>query len=97
MRIVDLFTRDGVFGESAGRDALVKAYQATFERAATVLGPLPFIHNHVIEFDGPDRATGRCYLDLRWTTNDAAARSVRVTTTTSTCGPKKAGDSVADV
>ena len=45
----------------AGRAALLAAYEGM------LTGDLqPFVHNHVIELEG-DRATGRCYLDLRAT------------------------------
>ncbi len=27
--------------------------------------PRPYIHNHVVDQTSPERATGRCYLDLR--------------------------------
>ncbi len=64
---IDLFTEDGVMDMGdrppiVGRAALADAYRAA------ITGPpfYPFVHNHVIELDG-DRATGRCYLDLRCT------------------------------
>lgn len=63
---VSLFTEDGVMDTGSGapivgRPALLEAYKGM------LTGDLqPFVHNHVIELDG-DRATGRCYLDLRAT------------------------------
>ena len=30
-----------------------------------VMKPRPFIHNHVIELLGPDRAKGTCYVEVR--------------------------------
>lgn len=62
---LDLFTPDGVMDlgtgtPARGREALRAAYQG-------LLGPNvfePFIHNHVIDFDGAG-ARGVCYLDLR--------------------------------
>jgi hypothetical protein len=66
--LLDLFAKDGEFTividgkktTAKGRAALRKAY-----RQGLKIGPRPYIHNHVIELLGPDRATGRCYLDLR--------------------------------
>jgi ketosteroid isomerase-like protein len=63
---VELFAEDGVMDTGtgspiAGRAALLAAYEGM------LTGDLqPFVHNHVIELEG-DRATGRCYLDLRAT------------------------------
>jgi hypothetical protein len=70
MRIVDLFSDDGVFttdpqdpGRAArGREALFAEYRRILEGEAP---PLPFIHNHVIEFADDEHATGWCYLDVR--------------------------------
>ncbi len=31
------------------------------------LDPHPFIHNHVVELQGNDRATGTCYVEIRGT------------------------------
>ncbi len=68
--IVNLFTEDGEFDAGGGaplvakgRAALLKAYQ----KGLSDLDPHPFIHNHVFEMQGPDQATGNCYLDLRAT------------------------------
>jgi uncharacterized protein (TIGR02246 family) len=63
---VGLFAEDGVMDTGSGapivgRSALLEAYKGM------LTGDLqPFVHNHVVELDG-DRATGRCYLDLRAT------------------------------
>jgi len=67
--IVNLFTADGEFDAGGaqlaakGTEALLKAYQ----QGLSDLDPHPFIHNHVFELQGPDRAVGNCYLDLRAT------------------------------
>ena len=66
--IVDLYTEDGAFivisaeGEKviAGHKELSALY-----RDAAYIMPRPYIHNHVIELMGSDRASGRCCLDLR--------------------------------
>lgn len=63
--IVDLFCRDGTFRmrntSFTGSDELRGMY------AGGVGGRThkPFIQNHVIELDGPDRATGRCSVEIR--------------------------------
>ena len=62
MRVVDLYTDDGRFGENQGRAELLAMYERSF---AGALDPHPFAGNHVIELDGPDHATGFCYNDLR--------------------------------
>jgi hypothetical protein len=65
--IVNLFTEDGEFDAGGaqpatkGRAALLKAYQ----EGLSTLEPHPFIHNHVFELYGSDRAIGNCYLDPR--------------------------------
>jgi uncharacterized protein (TIGR02246 family) len=63
---VSLFAEDGVMDTGigapiGGRAALLEAYEAMLTDDLQ-----PFVHNHVIEL-GDDRATGRCYLDLRAT------------------------------
>lgn len=64
MRVVDLYTEDGRYGDRAsGRSALIDFYTGAFENVAY---PHPYAHNHVVEFDGPDHATGVCYNDLRF-------------------------------
>ena len=64
---VDLFTDDGVMDMGdrppiVGRAALLETYMASITGSPFY----PFVHNHVIDLDG-DRASGRCYLDLRCT------------------------------
>lgn len=68
--IVQLFTEEGAMTASdpslpqaQGREGLRKMY----EQALGDLMPRPFIHNHVIELNGPDRAVGTCYVELRGT------------------------------
>lgn len=74
--IVDLFTEDGAFiiklsdgGESSakGREHLHKFYSGGLD-----MQPRPYIHNHVIDLVDAERATGRCYLDLRSAKNEMA-------------------------
>jgi len=63
--IVDLFASDGEFvtkgfkreHRASGHDSLLKLYNGLTQGDLT---PRPYIHNHVI-----DRATGRCYVELR--------------------------------
>lgn len=66
--IVNLFTEDGSIAiddpslpAAKGRANLLKMYK----QALSDLSPRPFIHNHVIETQGPDRATGTCYVEIR--------------------------------
>lgn len=63
-----LFTEDGWFAtndpklpRAEGRASLAKMIA---EQAATAK-PRPFIHNHVVELLGPDRAKGTCYVEVR--------------------------------
>lgn len=74
--IVDLFTDDGAFiikltdgGESSakGSEGLRKFYSGGLD-----MQPRPYIHNHVIDLVNAERATGRCYLDLRSAKNEMA-------------------------
>jgi len=67
--LVDLFTADASFiykgrereTTTKGRAELKKMY----EGALGDLNPRPYIHNHVVDLGGPNRATGRCYVELR--------------------------------
>ena len=73
--IVDLFADDGEFvtkgfkreHRASGRDSLLKLYNGLTRGELT---PRPYIHNHVIDLAGGDRATGRCYVELRNLRND---------------------------
>jgi hypothetical protein len=68
--IVDLFADDGEFvtkgfkreHRASGRNSLLKLYNGLTQGELT---PRPYIHNHVIDLAGGDRATGRCYVELR--------------------------------
>ena len=66
--IVDLFAEDGAFimisAEGEKKIAGHKDLHALYRDAAYIM-PRPYIHNHVIELTGSDRASGRCCLDLR--------------------------------
>jgi ketosteroid isomerase-like protein len=69
--IVNFFTEDGSISVpndpslpgAQGRDNLLKMYK----QALGDLAPRPFIHNHVVELKGSDRATGTCYVEIRAT------------------------------
>jgi hypothetical protein len=66
--LVALFARDGEFVIRIGdQETSAKGHAGLLDFYAQGLGiaPRPFIHNHVIEFEGGRKATGRCYLDLR--------------------------------
>ena len=63
-----LFTEDGWFAtndpklpRAEGRANLSKM----IAEQATAANPRPFIHNHVVELLGPDRAKGTCYVEVR--------------------------------
>jgi len=65
---VNLFTEDGSFltndpqlPGAQGRAELRKLIASQLDAAK----PRPFIHNHVIELIGPDRARGTCYVEVR--------------------------------
>ena len=67
--IVNLFAEDGWFTIrgpereviSRGRGELRKMY----EQALGDLTPRPYIHNHVVDLLDGNKATGRCYVELR--------------------------------
>jgi len=65
---VNLFTDDGAVStndpslpHAQGRVAL----RSMIGEGLDTMKPRPFIHNHVIELQGPDRATGTCYVEVR--------------------------------
>ena len=65
---VNLFTEDGSMSTSdpslphaQGREGLRKMISEGLE----TMKPRPFIHNHVIELLGADRAKGTCYVEVR--------------------------------
>ena len=67
--LVDLFTADASFiykgrereQTTKGQAELKKMY----ESALGELNPRPYIHNHVVDLKGANRAIGRCYVELR--------------------------------
>jgi uncharacterized protein (TIGR02246 family) len=66
--LVSLFTEDGTFvvegleveAISRGRAQLRKVY----EKAIAEMNPRLFIHSHVVDLLGGNRATGRCYAEV---------------------------------
>ena len=65
---VNLFSEDGAVSSTdpglpraQGREGLRKMIGDGLETAK----PRPFIHNHVVELLGPDRAKGTCYVEVR--------------------------------
>jgi uncharacterized protein (TIGR02246 family) len=66
--LVSLFTEDGTFvvegleveAISHGRAQLRKVY----EKAIAEMNPRLFIHSHVVDLLGGNRATGRCYAEV---------------------------------
>ena len=70
--MVDLFTEDGsicindgTIPDTQGREDLLTMY----EKALNDLAPRPFIHNHVVKLEGPDKASGTCYVEIRGITD----------------------------
>lgn len=69
--LLDLFAEDAAFivkgsereTVSKGRAELRKMY----EKAIGDLTPRPYIHNHVVALQNRNRASGRCYVELRST------------------------------
>jgi uncharacterized protein (TIGR02246 family) len=66
----NLFTADGAMStndpslpRAEGREAIRKMIADSLDE----MKPRPFIHNHVIELLGPDRAKGTCYVEVRLT------------------------------
>lgn len=64
----NLFTEDGSFGtndpklpKAQGRAALRSMISGQLDASK----PHPFIHNHVIELQGADKAKGTCYVEVR--------------------------------
>jgi hypothetical protein len=64
----NLFTEDGSFAtndptlpKAQGRAALRTMIGSQLDTSK----PRPFIHNHVIELQGPDQAKGTCYVEVR--------------------------------
>ena len=72
--LVSLFTEDGTFGVegleveaiSRGRAQLRNVY----EKAIAEMNPRLFIHSHVVDLLGGNRATGRCYAEVYSATLD---------------------------
>jgi hypothetical protein len=56
-------TTDASLPRAQGRAALRKMIGEGLD----TMKPRPFIHNHVIELLGPDRAKGTCYVEVRLT------------------------------
>jgi hypothetical protein len=63
-----LFSEDGAISatdpslpRAEGREALRKMISSGLDTSK----PRPFIHNHVVELLGPDRAKGTCYVEVR--------------------------------
>lgn len=69
--LVELYAQDAVFdvpgnmgtraGARSGRDAIRETLRVDLPRS----DPWPFLHQHVIEMLGPDRARGILYFELR--------------------------------
>ena len=65
---VNLFTEDGSMSTNdptLPRGQGRKELRQMIGEGLDTMKPRPFIHNHVIELLGPDRATGTCYVEVR--------------------------------
>jgi uncharacterized protein (TIGR02246 family) len=67
VRMANLFTEDATICIEGmedyaitGRDKLAKVFRRVNARYASQ----PFIHNHIVELDGPDHATGIAYYEI---------------------------------
>lgn len=66
--IVDLFTEDGSFtAPRHGREVVTKGRAALRKMYSEGPGftPRPYVHNHVVWLQGRERASGRCYTEIR--------------------------------
>ena len=68
--ILDLYAPDGVFdmpanmaegGVREGREAIAETFRDNLE----TMDPWPFTHNHIVDFEGQDRARGFVYTEFR--------------------------------
>ena len=65
---VNLFTEDGSMSTNdptLPRGQGRKELRQMIGEGLDTMKPRPFIHNHVIELLGPDRAKGTCYVEVR--------------------------------
>ncbi|SRR5579883_1473971 len=67
VKMADLFTEDATICIEgmedyaiSGRDKLAKVFRRVNARYASQ----PFIHNHIVNLEGPDRATGYAYYEI---------------------------------
>lgn len=63
--IVDLFCADGVFRAHTLAPAGHAELREFYSGGVGGRTHKPFVQNHVIEFDGPDHAHGRCSVEIR--------------------------------
>ena len=65
---VNLFTEDGTFSTTDPSLPGAQGHaglRAMIADSLDAMQPRPFIHNHVVELHGADRATGTCYVEVR--------------------------------
>jgi hypothetical protein len=67
--LVGLFSTDATFVvKGRERDVTTSGHadlKKMYEGALGEVEPRPYIHNHVVNLDGSNRASGRCYVELR--------------------------------
>ena len=67
--LVSLFVEDGsFFAEDPENEVVARGHaelRKMFQRAVRTVQPRHYIHTHVVELGGGDRASGRCHVELR--------------------------------
>jgi len=67
--LVSLFIEDGSFlAENPENEVVARGHaelKKMFQKAVNTVQPRHYIHTHIVELRGGDRATGRCHVELR--------------------------------
>jgi hypothetical protein len=84
--VLDLFSENAVFDVAVGADDFIAdgahTGKATIEKVFSTgldkIDPWPFVHNHVIDLQGNDRAKGWVYAEIRIGTEKMRAAQIVV-------------------